>query len=264
LGVIKDQNQTTYRASQIVNHYAQLNTLQPAEKAILNLLRDQSSNIKMLDIGVGGGRTTQHFSKITSEYIGIDYSAEMIAACEKRFSASSANVKFEVCDARDLSRFTDHSFDFILFSFNGIDYTSHKDRLKIFQEIKRVGKSGGYFCFSSHNLQGFEYEFDFKKQLGLNPLKTYVNLVMFALLKFFNRSITLTGIQAMDYAIVRDESHNFRLNTYYVRPKEQLHQLDFDFRDCKVYPWRNEWEIASDVELDSNCDMWLYYFCVIR
>ena len=171
-------------------------------------------------------------------------------------------MQFEVCDARDLSQFADHSFDVILFSFNGIDYTSHDDRLKIFQEVKRVGKSGGYFCFSSHNLQGFEHEFNVRKQFSLNPLKTYVNLAMFALLKVFNRSITLTGLNAVDYAIVRDESHNFRLNTYYVRPKEQLHQLGFDFRDFKVYSWRNEWEIANDAELDGNCDMWLYYFCV--
>jgi ubiquinone/menaquinone biosynthesis C-methylase UbiE len=260
----KDLNQTTYTAPHIVNYYAQLNKLQPAEQAVFNLLEQQSLKLKMLDIGVGGGRTTQHFSKITSEYIGTDYSAEMISACKKRFSASSSKIKFEVCDARDMSQFADRSFDFILFSFNGIDYSSHCDRLQIFQEIRRVGKSGGYFCFSSHNLQGFEQEFDIRKQLSCNPLTTYVNLVMLALLKLFNRLLTLAQVQVADYAIIRDESHNFRLQTYYVRPKEQLHQLEENFSDCKVYSWKSGLELDRDRELNENRDMWLYYCCTIR
>ena len=262
--MIKDQNKTTYKASKIVNYYAQLNTLQPAEKAILERLKGKSSSIKMLDIGVGGGRTTQHFSKIASNYVGIDYSAEMISACKKRFSASSCKMQFEVCDARDMSQFIDNSFDFILFSFNGIDYASHEDRLKIFQEISRVGKPGGYFFFSTHNLQGLESEFEIKNHISLNPLKTYVNLVMFALLRFFNRSYTLTQLKTADFAIIRDESHNFQLQTYYIRPKEQIHQLGEWFSNVQVYSWRKEIEITNLKELKMNDDMWLYYFCAIN
>jgi ubiquinone/menaquinone biosynthesis C-methylase UbiE len=262
--VIKDQNQLTYAAPSIVSHYAQLNTLQPAEQAVLNLLKKQSSKITMLDIGVGGGRTTPHFSEITSEYLGIDYSAEMISACKKRFQNSTQCVSFEVCDARDLSRFPDQSFSFILFSFNGIDYASHDDRLKILKEISRVGKSGGYFFFSSHNLQGIEQEFEFRRQLSFNPFKTYVNLIMAALLHFFNRSISLIQLKESNYAILRDESHNFRLKTYYIRPKEQIHQLGDGFKDFRVYSWKQDVEIRSKKEMDSICDLWLYYLCTIQ
>jgi ubiquinone/menaquinone biosynthesis C-methylase UbiE len=259
----KDLNQTTYTAPHIVNYYAQLNKLQPAEQAVFNLLEQQGLELKMLDIGVGGGRTTQHFSKITSEYIGTDYSAQMISACRHRFAASSQTMQFEVCDARDMSQFEDNSFDFILFSFNGIDYASHLDRLKIFQEISRVGKPGSYFFFSSHNLQGLESEFEIKNHISLNPLKTYVNLVMFALLRFFNRSYTLTQIEAADFAIIRDESHNFQLQTYYIRPKQQIHQLGKWFSHLKVYSWRKELEIIDSKELKMNRDLWLYYLCTI-
>jgi ubiquinone/menaquinone biosynthesis C-methylase UbiE len=259
--MIEDINQTTYTAPHIVNYYAQLNRLQPAEQAVFNLLEQQGLKLKMLDIGVGGGRTTQHFSKITSEYIGIDYSSEMISACKKQFSASSSKIQFEVCDARDMSQFADNSFDFILFSFNGIDYVSHQDRLKIFQEISRVGKSGSYFFFSSHNLQGLESEFKIENHISFNPLKTYVNLVIFVLMRFFNRSYTLTQIEAADFAIIRDESHNFRLKTYYIRPKEQIHQLRHWFSHLQIYPWKKETEIIDSKELKINCDMWLYYLC---
>ncbi len=260
----KDLNKTTYAAASIVNHYAQLTMLQPAEKVVLDLLKQQTSKIKMLDIGVGGGRTTQHFSAIASEYIGIDYSAEMISACNKRFKDSTQHVSFRVCDARDLSQFLDNSFDFILFSFNGIDYASHDDRLNILKEINRIGKPGGYFFFSSHNLQGVEKDFDFRNQISSNPLTTYVNLVMAFLLRLFNRSVGMMQLKASNYIILRDESHNFRLKTYYIRPQEQILQLSDGFQNFRVYSWKQEVEIKSKKELESICDSWLYYLCTIQ
>jgi len=261
--MINENNHQTYAARGIVNHYARLKQLQPAEERIIELLGDRLSRMKMLDIGVGGGRTTQHFCKLVSQYIGIDYSAEMIAACQRRFSTSSQPVWLEVCDVRDMSRFQDNSFDFILFSFNGIDYISHQDRLQVFPEIHRVGKSGGYFCFSTHNLQGIEPEFDWQKQLSLNPLTSYVNLIMWGIIRLFNPSITLKQLKASPYAILRDESHNFRLQTYYVRPQEQIKQLEANFKDIKVYSWKTGLELSSQSDLASNTDMWLYYLCAI-
>jgi ubiquinone/menaquinone biosynthesis C-methylase UbiE len=257
-----EDNQKTFTTAGVVKHYCQLSLLQPAEQTILDLLQHQLSAMRMLDIGVGGGRTTQHFSPFVMEYIGIDYSADMIAACQERFSASPA-LKFAVCDARDLSQFADNSFDFILFSFNGIDTVSHHDRAKIFQEVNRVGKPGSYFFFSTHNLQGMEREFNWRNQVSFNPLTTYVNLVMFALLRLFNRSITLPQLTASAHAVIQDESHNFRLKNYYVRPQEQIRCLEASFDNVKVYSWKSGLEITSASELRSQTDMWLYYLCTI-
>ena len=257
-----DRNQNAYAALSLVRHYAQLGALQPAEQTVLNLLHDRLPGMKMLDIGVGGGRTTKHFAAIVADYIGIDYSAGMIAACQKRFATTAQATVFEVCDARDLSRFQDNAFDFILFSFNGIDSLSHVDRLKVFQEVSRVGKPGGYFCFSSHNLQGFEQVFSFRKQFTINPFKTYVNLMMLAFLRCFNASTNLKQITAAAHIVVKDESHNFRLQTYYVRPQEQLSQLDA-FGKVSVYGWKSGLDITDDRELLANTDLWLYYLCSI-
>lgn len=259
-----DGNQKTYTARSIVKHYTQLRLLQPAEQTILDLFQDQLSGMKMLDIGVGGGRTTQHFSKRVEKYVGIDYSTDMVKSCQKRFAVTSPAAVFEVCDARDMSQFSDNSFDFILFSFNGIDSISHIDRLKVFKEIGRVGKSGGYFFFSSHNLQGMEREFDWKNHVSFNPITTYVDLVMLTLLRLFNRPITLSQLKTSAHVIIQDESHNFRLKNYYVRPQAQISQLEPGFSNVQVYSWKNGLEIANGHELLSNVDMWLYYLCVIR
>lgn len=261
--ITNDSNQKTYTRSGVVYHYAQLSLLQPAEKTVFDLLASQLPNMRMLDIGVGGGRTTQHFAKVVADYVGIDYSAAMIAACQKRFPALSKAV-FEVCDVRDLSRFKDNSFDFVLFSFNGIDHASHADRLAVFREILRVGKPGGYFFFSSHNLQGLEQAFSIKNQLSLNPISSYVNLVMLALLRFLNRPLTVKQLKASTYAIVRDESHNFSLKTYYIRPQAQIKQLLRDFGEVKVYSWRSGLEITDEDTLAANSDMWLYYLCAFQ
>jgi ubiquinone/menaquinone biosynthesis C-methylase UbiE len=66
--------------------------LQSLEKAILDTLKDQLPQMKMLDIGVGGGRTTLHFAQAAEEYWAIDYSDEMIAACRKKVSGSFGQV----------------------------------------------------------------------------------------------------------------------------------------------------------------------------
>jgi ubiquinone/menaquinone biosynthesis C-methylase UbiE len=64
--------------------------------------------MNMLDIGVGGGRTTKYFFPLAKEYVGIDYSPEMIQACKKKFP----ELRFEVADVRNLSLFGDGHFDF--------------------------------------------------------------------------------------------------------------------------------------------------------
>lgn len=258
-----DRNITTYTSAGIVRHYAQLEFLQPAEATVLERLKDQLSAMTMLDIGVGGGRTTQHFAPLVKDYVGVDYAPEMIVACQKRFEAADQSMHFEVGDARDLSRFKDNSFDFILFSYNGIDYVDHDDRLKILAEVKRIGKPGGYFFFSSHNLQALERDLSWKQQLSFNPIQVYVNLVVMGLFWLLNRSLDRHTITTSDYLIVRDESHNFRLDTYYIRAVEQIKQLSKGFSQIEIYPWQSTERVVDMDAAIMGRDLWLYYLCQV-
>ncbi len=64
----------------------------------------------MLDIGVGGGRTTRHFAPLARTYLGVDYSAAMIARCKREFPS----FRFAVADARRLAFAADESYDLVL------------------------------------------------------------------------------------------------------------------------------------------------------
>jgi ubiquinone/menaquinone biosynthesis C-methylase UbiE len=237
-----------------------LQQLQPAEATILDLLAPQLPMMTMLDIGVGAGRTTRHFADRVANYRGIDYSADMIAACQKRFPKND----FAVSDARDLSVVADDSCDFILFSYNGIDTVSPDDRLKVFAEVQRVGRSVGYFCFSSHHLTAFERDFDLRRQLSWNPGKAYVNLVMSGLLNVVNYPIGYKQLQELNHAILRDESHNFRLKQYYIRSEAQIEQLQAGFCDVRVFSWKSGVELVTADTRSACTDLWLYYLCRIK
>ena len=67
--MIKDKNLQTYLTSDVVNYYQYLQQLQPAEETLIKLLKDRLSTMKMLDLGVGGGRTTKHFFSLVQEML---------------------------------------------------------------------------------------------------------------------------------------------------------------------------------------------------
>src|ERR1041385_7806991 len=78
-------NECTFERERVVRAYEQENELQKPEEVVLTMLKDRLKDMRMLDIGVGAGRTTFHFAPRVKEYIGIDYSQKMIEACKRRF-----------------------------------------------------------------------------------------------------------------------------------------------------------------------------------
>ncbi len=253
-------NKKTYEARNVVRRYASVTQLQEPEKTILELIKSRLKDMRMLDIGVGGGRTTHHFAGLVKEYVGTDYSENMINACRKQFPSAGQNVSFKVCDVRDMQIFVDNYFDFILFSFNGIDCVAHEDRLRAMEEIKRVGKSGGVYCFSTHNLQSADTLYSFKP--SVNPRKMLWAILRHLLLRLLNKSFK--ELKNGRYAIIRDGSQIFRLSLYYIKPEEQIEQLrDLGFSNIQVFSLSTGKEITNKSQLAAVTDSWLYYICNI-
>jgi SAM-dependent methyltransferase len=145
---IQNRNRDIYNDSAVVKHYVLSERLQECEEYAFDKYIEEGASI--LDLGVGGGRTTCYLSKTSGRYVGVDYSAAMIDACKKRFPG----IEFHCADASKLDAFADHAFDVVVFSFNGIDYLpSAALRHRCMSEARRVLKDDGLFIFSSHNAQ---------------------------------------------------------------------------------------------------------------
>ncbi|MFN8487850.1 MAG: class I SAM-dependent methyltransferase [Caldilineaceae bacterium] len=258
-------NKDAWKDASIVEEYAQQFTLQPPEETILKRLKASLPTMKMLDLGVGGGRTTVHFAKLVKEYIGVDYSEEMIAACRKRFLDYPTSVSFAVGDVRCMEQFKDNTFDFILFSFNGIDYISHAERLAALREIHRVGKTGGYFCFSTHHLKNNFPMFELKQQLSLRPRRTAKNVAKWFMLRFvYNKYTNIQKLKHVQYAVFNDGVHNHKLQTYHIKPLEQIKQLKECFNEIEVYSLASGNALTGEVALNRINDDWLYYLCKLK
>lgn len=215
-------NRRTYASAGVVNWYHELDFIHKPEEVILHKLTPLIKDKKLLDLGIGGGRTTRFLLGISSDYTGIDYTPAFVEVVRTKYPG--ANV---LCvDARDLSPFEDADFDFVLFSFNGLDYVGHQDRLKVLSEIGRVLKPGGFFVFSTHNR---DYR-QFNKLPWQGDVRFSLNFVKNALytLAFMPRHFRLKKheIYTDEYAIINDNAHGFSLFTYYIGLEPQRAQLE--------------------------------------
>jgi SAM-dependent methyltransferase len=255
-----DINRRLYRKRQIGAHYARRSALQTAEEAIFARLACDLAGARILDLGVGGGRTTPFLLQLSSNYVGVEYSDEMVARCRQRFPA----VRFELADARDLSLFPASSFDFVFFSSNGIDTATHSDRLDMFSGLRRLLEPGGLFVFSSHNrnfpipkpweLGHFDVNpvrnpVTFAKRLASYPVGM-ANYVRHA------RNSEVTD----DYVIELDSAHRYSLVHYRITlaaQKRQLERAGFRLIEAVGLDGR-------PVSLDQSAtagDPWFHYIC---
>ena len=256
-------NEIFYEKEDIVNIIAQRAFLLKPEQTVLNDLRNQLPNMKMLDIGIGGGRTTAYFSPLTKEYVGIDYSPEMIRVCQRKFKEYPGKISFAHVDARNMKLFTDDEFDFVFFSYNGLDCVDHADRIKILHEINRVTKNHGYFFFSSHNLnvlQGLT-----SISLSRDPSKNISEINRLLFLRLINMDAWNTirrkpkGVQ---HVMFNDGVYEFAMKIYFVNPEAQLEDLKaLGFKVIKVYGMNSDHETRDPK--NSN-DYWLHYFCEVQ
>ena len=253
-----DHNKTQSESQKSVEAFPAENPLQKPEETILSVLKPRLSDMRMLDLGVGGGRTTRFFAPLVKEYVGIDYAQAMVNACKKELGGRYPNAVLGVGDATHMPEFADNSFDFILFSYNGIDYVNQKQRLQVLKEVQRVGKSGGVFCFSSHNIYGLWKILNFHPHR--NPKRMWNNLRRFLLMRLSNPSYK--SMIHRDTAVIKETYHPLKIVNVYMKPVAQIQQLqECDFSDIRLFGL--DGHELGEKEYDSTKDSWIYYLCRI-
>lgn len=224
--IIDQINRRTMREA--VNVYTRFDKLGQAEVAALLSVSANARDGKILDIGVGGGRTVAALLELSRDYIGIDYMMEMVEACRVRFP----DVRFKHADARAMPQFADASFDLIVFAWAGICMVDHEGRLAILKEIRRLLKPGGAFIFSSYNQNSPDYT----RLLALPPFTwLWSPLALTKQIVGFSRTLAHRivnrirfkhkEIRTSEYGIINDQSHDYSTMLYYITQANQIEQL---------------------------------------
>jgi SAM-dependent methyltransferase len=235
--------------------------LKPAERALLGRFAGSWADFEMLDLGVGSGRTGWTFAPLVRRYVGIDYAPPMVERAQRLLGADP-NVTIAVGDARDLSA-VEGTFDFVLFSFNGIDAVGHEDRLKVLRAVRDKLKPDGHFLFSAHQLGALPLERKKERdpaRLASFPYRAYAALDDFRhgrQADRVNAKLDLVAARERGWTIVA-RGHNFTVEDHYVDPEFQLTQL----RECGLEAIAVLDTAGREVELPfGGRDPWLDYLC---
>lgn len=225
-----DINPAAYGRPRVVAAYVRSEGLIPPERRVIAAYRAQIEGKAVLDLGCGAGRTTAAFAPLAARYDGVDYAPPMVAHCRAAFGHLS-QAQFHVMDAASMSALPDAAYDFILFSFNGIDSVGHEKRLSVLREARRLSKPDAVFVFSSHN----RAYAGIKRRPSPPSSASPRAWARFALATFHSLRNRRHEHECAEYAIVNDDANSFRLLLYYASLGATLAQVaDAGFRVVEV------------------------------
>jgi len=125
-------------------------------KYVLELLGD-TSDMEILDIGCGDGRTTYELSKHAKKVVGIDPIERAIDFA--RILGKRDNTQYHVMDVDDLDSFNDDGFDAIT-CLEVIEHIPPQKVPAFLEQVRRILKSNGIFIISTLNAT---------RRKGVNP-----------------------------------------------------------------------------------------------
>jgi len=231
------------------------------ERAAVECARAVCAGWPILDLGVGAGRTVPLLRAISTDYVGLDYTPQLVHACQAKYP----DVRVLCGDARDLSRFDDASFGLVVFSYNGIDAVNAADRRAILREAHRVLRKDGVLLFSTHNRNGPAYGEKFS--LGVdrtpNPVRLGARVVV-ALLHAGRSARNYDGLSRFrhdgdGYSIRNGAELDHSLLVHYVTLEAQQTQLaSIGFRGAPLVFANRDGRLLSPGE-DTHDASWFHF-----
>lgn len=226
------KNRTIFSAQESLNEYSQFHLFPIEEKLIQKYFARPG---RILDLGCGCGRISLFLRDMGHEVVGIDIVPKMLALARELVPG----VTFELMDACEL-KFDTASFDYVIFSFNGIDCISPESkRIICFNEIRRILKFGQPFIFSTHNA------FSLKTLFPTNRFRLHnllLNLQKLRVFKAYRFERHPAGILEIHY-------------TTFFKQKTQLQKCGF--KNILAYGQNSDsiWAVKF-------LDPWSYYACI--
>ena len=250
-GDVDSLNKEFYLNQTAASWYATKEFVLPEEQAFLRDFGAELKGAAILDIGIGAGRSTRFLLPLSANYIGVDYSPDMVREAAAHFPGT----RMEVCDARDLSAYGAGSFDFVMFSFNGMDCLSHEGRLLALAEMRRVLKPGGLLAFSHHNRDraGVKPYALSNLNRSKHPLRLLRNVGEYLDgIRNWRRSLHC-ALETEEYALRHDSGNFFTVPMYYITKQAQVAQLErLGFEVLKIYNSKGETTRADEPDAASS------------
>ncbi len=213
-------NARIFCSSKLADWYAG-QTLCAAETMIVLRRRDAFANRRVLDLGVGSGRTTRFLLPFAADYVGIDFSPQMLAKCRAAFPAA----RLYELDLRELGMLDEAPFDFTLASWAVLDALAPEERLRALQRIAALTARGGTFVMSAHNRDS--------DLAGAPPRLNWSNRPDRLLRNAAHQALAVANVRRMramrreeaEYALYNDMAHRWQGVFYYIGRQAQTDQL---------------------------------------
>jgi len=219
-------NRRTWRNPLALRQYRRTKDyVNEGERVLMAQAERRHDGGRILDLGCGGGRTANLVKHFAGDYLGVDYTPQMVSMAR----TNHPGLRFEHMDARDLSLLPDADFDLVLFSFNGIDSVDPEGRLAVLSEVARVLEPGGSFAFSSfnRNWHGFNLSARPRPPGGswvVNPVRMAARVVRWGIGKTRERRYMVLE-QRGEHAILLHSAHEFGIMVYATTPSQLRQQL---------------------------------------
>ncbi|HET9912043.1 MAG TPA: bifunctional 2-polyprenyl-6-hydroxyphenol methylase/3-demethylubiquinol 3-O-methyltransferase UbiG [Anaerolineales bacterium] len=138
-----DENQFLHLLKAMVNPWR----VPYFRNALMKYYGQDLSQVRLLDIGCGGGVLTEEFALMGCQVAGIDISPRSIAVAQTHAAQSALSIDYRIGEATNLP-FEDASFEAV----SCCDMLEHvSDWERVIAESARVLKSGGLFFFDTIN-----------------------------------------------------------------------------------------------------------------
>jgi SAM-dependent methyltransferase len=199
-----------------------------AEAMILIRYKEAFAGKRVLDLGVGAGRTTQYVAPFAADYLGIDLSPAMLSLARARYP----NVRFADMDLRQIGKLQPEGFDFVFGPWNILSAFSHEERIQIIRRVHTLLSPGGLFAFSVHN-RDWKFAGGHPLSKPLRPRNVLDALHPMSWVNYLSRR--KLRHEETDYAILNDEAHRWQGVFYYISPDAQMRQLEacgFEFLEA--------------------------------